>query len=230
MNFRTLILFSTIMLTTVAAFLSITDYQDKTYDMSAEYVFFSSTELKGFKPYRSKNNFNNQTGGFEDFPIVDNYYNSYFNTNSSSNYVNFSKNNQPITFKVHNSNGVTSSAVQGGGGDSGGLAFMSKRKSSGSNTASNTRSTASGINQSIYQSEMQNTRPIWFESQFGINDNGSLPDPGGNIDDECEDDVQFIPIPNGFWILIFFLTLYAFFKMDRITCLKRVIHSEEITI
>jgi hypothetical protein len=42
------------------------------------------------------------------------------------------------------------------------------------------------------------------------------PDPGGNADDECEDDIVFIPVPDGLPFLIFLSIAYALFIFVRV--------------
>lgn len=42
------------------------------------------------------------------------------------------------------------------------------------------------------------------------------PDPGGNADDSCEDDIVFIPVPDGLPFLIFLSIAYALFIFVRV--------------
>ena len=43
--------------------------------------------------------------------------------------------------------------------------------------------------------------------------NVGAPDPGGNYDDSCEDDIVFIPVPDGLFFMIFLSFLYAVWKI-----------------
>jgi hypothetical protein len=40
-----------------------------------------------------------------------------------------------------------------------------------------------------------------------------IPDPGGNIDDSCDDDIVFLPVPDGLYFLIFLGLIYALIKL-----------------
>jgi len=42
------------------------------------------------------------------------------------------------------------------------------------------------------------------------------PDPGGNVDDSCEDDIVFIPVPDGLPFLIFLSLAYALLILFRV--------------
>jgi hypothetical protein len=43
--------------------------------------------------------------------------------------------------------------------------------------------------------------------------NVGAPDPGGNFDDSCDDDIVFIPVPDGLFFMIFLSFLYAVWKI-----------------
>ena len=43
--------------------------------------------------------------------------------------------------------------------------------------------------------------------------NSGVPDPGGNDDDSCEDDVVFLPVPDGLPFLILLSLVYALLKL-----------------
>jgi len=40
-----------------------------------------------------------------------------------------------------------------------------------------------------------------------------IPDPGGNIDNSCDDDIVFLPVPDGLYFLIFLGLIYALIKL-----------------
>jgi len=46
--------------------------------------------------------------------------------------------------------------------------------------------------------------------------NVGAPDPGGNYDDSCEDDIVFIPVPDGLFFMIFLSFMYALLKFFRV--------------
>ena len=53
------------------------------------------------------------------------------------------------------------------------------------------------------------------EEPFSGSISPGLPDPGGNIDDSCEDDIVFLPVPDGLWYIIFLSFIYALIKVFR---------------
>lgn len=53
------------------------------------------------------------------------------------------------------------------------------------------------------------------EEPFSGSISPGLPDPGGNIDDSCEDDIVFLPVPDGLWYMIFLSCIYALIKIFR---------------
>ena len=184
----------------VIIYLVVIDYQDKAYYKNDQFTYFASTELKDFQPYNPK--FSTQ----KNFQSLNLDYENEANKLS----IIFPKQTGTIHEKEANTQNyisvdntfinITNRAISSPGIDNtGSLMTISTNKSTNS---SNNQSSQFSTN--IYKSEMLHAKLVWEEGLFELNSNVGLPDPGG------DEDILFIPIPDGFWLLLFCISLYTF--------------------
>ena len=195
------------MLFLVSIHLFISNHQDKTLG-DDQYVFYSTTEIKDFKPYKPKvnGNFNKQLNFPETDHISYGHELSIIYPYSTNNTVT-TTNNWYINNLLQNGYTTQKKNTQFTEGTTGGdLAFILRGKSSASETEHTAPSSQVAAN--IENIGLFSSKPLGFESQFGLNDNTEygLPDPGG-------DPTFFIPVPDGFKIMMFFVTLYLLWKL-----------------
>jgi hypothetical protein len=63
---------------------------------------------------------------------------------------------------------------------------------------------------SLKDNRFSSTAPLYEPFSGG---GAGIPDPGGNIDNSSDDDIVFLPVPDGLYYLIFLGLIYALIKL-----------------
>lgn len=214
MNHKTLISFLLFMIVLVIAYFAIiTVNQSSTQEGYGVTVLTPSVSYENFKPFRSKSANRNR-----EYPQVQNNIQPSLSQGSMLSSTSGSVKNGSIpavgernyaygqsSYNQHATHAASSSARSGGGSTlSGGTTGMTSFRAT-------TRNSASGITSS------KDSRPYAAspEEPFSGSISPGLPDPGGNSDDSCEDDIVFLPVPDGLWYMIFLSFIYALIKIFR---------------
>jgi hypothetical protein len=214
MNHKTLISFLLFMIVLVIAYFAIiTVKQSSTQGSYGVTVLTPSVSYENFKPFRSKN-----TNRKNQYPQVRNNMQPSLSQGSmlSSTSRNVKNGSIPAvgernyaygqsSYNRHATPAASSTARSGGvstlsGGTAGMTTFRATTRSSSSGTISS-----------------KDSRPyaVSPEEPFSGSISPGLPDPGGNSDDSCEDDIVFLPVPDGLWYMIFLSFIYALIKIFR---------------
>ncbi|MEA4935031.1 MAG: hypothetical protein VB102_00170 [Paludibacter sp.] len=92
------------------------------------------------------------------------------------------------------------------GGNATGIAFLgtSGRRTNGNGASSNTAGALA------YQDRKSSLSPSY--EPFSGGGTVGLPDPGGNADGSCDEDLVFLPVPDGLHFMIFLTLVYALLK------------------
>lgn len=214
MNHKTLISFLLFMIVLVIAYFAIiTVNQSSTQEGYGVTVLTPPVSYENFKPFRSKST---NRGGTEYPQVRSNVSPSFSRENMLSSASGSVKNGSIPTvegkkyaygqsyYNQHATPAASSSATSGAGTLAGGTAGMTAIRATA-------RSSSSGVMSS------KDSRPYATpaEEPFSGGISPGLPDPGGNIDDSCEEDVVFLPVPDGLWYMIFLSFIYAFVKIFR---------------
>ncbi|GAB1415685.1 hypothetical protein MASR2M117_10910 [Paludibacter sp.] len=207
MNTKNLISFIALLAVAAIVYFTISTYnstmQVEGYEVN---ILTLSKNFDGFKSYHSKgkSSFNNVQR-----PLNESAASSQFNNNSIKPSIGVS-NNSPVlgnstlspAYKSKNNQQKSSNS----GSNIGGGGFYASSRSSGQGS---TGGSSSGLATSNISSPFgdKNTR-FMAPPYSGAT---SVPDPGGDPDDECKDDVIFLPVPDGFWFLISLALTYFLF-------------------
>lgn len=213
MNHKTLISFLLFMILLVIAYFAIiTVNQSSTQESYGVTVLSPSVSYENFKPFRSKSASRNSV-----YPQVKNNMQSSLSQGSMLSYTSGSVNNGTIAtvdekkytygqsqYNQHATPAASSSARSGIGSLSGG------------NTG-NTSLRTPARSSSLGMMSSKDSRPYAAPSgePFSGSISPGLPDPGGNGDDSCEDDIVFLPVPDGLWYMLFLSFIYALIKIFR---------------
>lgn len=215
MNHKTLISFLLFMIVLVIAYFAIiTVNQSSTQESYGVTVLTPSVSYENIKPFRSKN-----TNRKNQYPQVRNNMqpslsqSSILSSTTSGNVKNGSiqavgERNYAYGQSSYNQHATltASSTARSGGAStlSGGTAGMTSFRATTKNSSSGITST-------------KDSRPYAAPSEepFSGSISPGLPDPGGNSDDSCEDDIVFLPVPDGLWYMIFLSFIYALIKIFR---------------
>lgn len=111
-------------------------------------------------------------------------------------------NEQSYGQAIGNQNSRSSSS--GGGGNAG----MSILTAPGRRTNNNSASSSNSL--IAYQDKKSSLSPTY--EPFSGGGTVGLPDPGGNVDDSCDEDLVFLPVPDGLPVLIILALIYALIK------------------
>lgn len=214
MNHKTLISFLLFMIVLVIAYFAIiTVNQSSTQESYGVTVLTPSVSYENIKPFRSKN-----TNRKNQYPQVRNNMQPSLSQSSMLSSTSGNVKNASIqsvnerkyaygqsSYNQHATPAVSSSTRSGGVSTlSGGTGGMSSFRAT-------TRNSSSG-NISSKDSRPYAASP---EEPFSGSISPGLPDPGGNSDDSCEEDVVFLPVPDGLWYMIFLSFIYALIKLFR---------------
>lgn len=214
MNHKTLISFLLFMIVLVIAYFAIiTVNQSSTQESYGVTVLAPSVSYEKFKPFRSKSTNRNR-----EYPQVRNNIQPSLSQGSMLSSTSVSVKNGSIpavgerkyaygqsSYNQHATPAASSTARSGGVNTlSGGTTGMTSFRAT-------TRNSSSGI------TSTKDSRPyaVPSEEPFSGSISPGLPDPGGNSDDSCEDDIVFLPVPDGLWYMIFLSFIYALIKIFR---------------
>ncbi len=207
MNYKSAILFIFLMIFSVNMYFIISEYHDKYVASNNPYDLYPVTQPQNITPYKpitnrgsfekQFNDFSNSEYSYQQPSIIYPYHISEPTEKNNFGYINNILRSGYTTQETKQIKSTGRWLTEDG------LTFFSRGKSSGreSNpTAYNSQIIANIENVGLFQSS-----PSGFQNQFNLNENTGIryPDPGG------DNDIVFIPVPDGLWILIFFLTLYA---------------------
>lgn len=196
----------------IAYFAIITVNQSSTQDSYGVTVLTPSAPYENFKPFRSKSSNKNSVypqtrNNIQPSLSQGSMLSSTTGTYKTDNRTNTEGNRYTYGQSYYNQHSTpTATATTGRSSTSGTL-------STGTTVNAPVKSMAKGT--SMTRMSSGNTRPFGAPSDDPFSDNISpgLPDPGGNSDDSCEDDIVFLPVPDGLWYMIFLSIIYALFKL-----------------
>lgn len=209
MNNKTLISFLALMVVVIIAFLAISTFNETSWERSYDVtVLRPSTSYQNFKSFQPKGRKNSSA-----YPQVKISPQNPFT--SESFLPQATKENTEIIGML-NSGGVRSSYRQSPSALSSGSAsgmFFPESSSRGSlnTTGKNAITSSPGV------SSTQGIKPYASNSNelFSGAISPGLPDPGGNIDNSGDDDIVFLPVPDGLFFMIFLSFIYALIKLIR---------------
>lgn len=216
MNHKTLISFLIFMIVLVIAYFAIiTVDQSSTQESYGVTVLTPSASYKNFKPFRSKS-----TNKSSEYPQVRSNIQPSLTQGSmlSSSSGSIKKGSIATVegkrytygqsrYNQHATPGTSLSGTSNAGGT---------LSSGGTVNRTSLRTPARGSSSGLMSSN--SSRPPYAapsEEPFSGSISPGLPDPGGNIDDSCEDDIVFLPVPDGLWYMIFLSFIYALIKVFR---------------
>lgn len=215
MKYKTIISFLIFAVISITVYLTVSTFFDlsrqrKNYGVT---VLSPSVSFRNVKNYQSRNRIT--------APV---YQNNIYNNNSSASgltpvaigsqtLARTSGSVKPNTFNSEQANGAISGSTYSGttsapsNGNSSGfvMSFVTGSRSSRTATTSNPGMLA--------LSETKSSSSPTYEPFSG--GTSGLPDPGGNADDSCEDDIVFLPVSDGLPFLIFLTLIYALIKFLR---------------
>lgn len=205
MNKRNLISFLALLVVAAIVYFTISTFYETVQEESYGVTILSpSKNFNGFKSYQSKGRHSNRGRSSLLSSSSPSLQSSNFPTNTS---VGVSDNsptlgNSPLSssYKPSNKQQKTN-ASNNGVGNSG---FYASSRSGNQSTAGSVASGSiptSNISKPFGENNTRFAAPPYTGTT-------SLPDPGGDPDDECIDDVIFLPVPDGFWFLISLALMY----------------------
>ncbi|OJV42557.1 MAG: hypothetical protein BGO29_11810 [Bacteroidales bacterium 36-12] len=213
MNKRNLISFLALLVVAAIVYFTISTFYETTQEGSYGVTILSpSKNFDGFKSYQSKGRHSNRGRSSLLSSSSPSIQSSNFSTNTS---VGVSDNspalgNSPLSSSYkpsskQNNTNTSSNSV----GNSG---FYASSRSGNQSTAGSVASGSiptSNISKPFGENNTRFAAPPYTGTT-------SLPDPGGDPDDECIDDVIFLPVPDGFWFLISLALMYTIFTFIKI--------------
>lgn len=192
-----------------AVYLTISTFYDKSegnrsYGVTVISPSVSFNHLKAFQPKAREVNsdYSQKNLSMQTFPSGNLDVQSPKRTINAVN-TGLSNNVQSYGQTMGNQNSGNSSSP---GGGNGGLALLS---TSGRRT-NNNNSAASSNSLMAYQDKKSSLSPTY--EPFSGGGTVGLPDPGGNADDSCDEDLVFLPVPDGLPFLIILSLIYALIK------------------
>lgn len=219
MKNRTFISFIALTVVAVIVYLAISTLYDSSYreDNYSEKLIYHPVSYDNFKSFRAS-----KSGNKSSVQMVSNnnkqvsYSSGQFHANEFSqnrevpgvvgvkNGKKYLKPVYNVTNTPNSSSSTTSDGISGGMLASGSASSTLPVNRLSKSSLSSSYSTASNGNN-------KNSTAAQYQP-FSENNSG-VPDPGGNDDDSCEDDVVFLPVPDGLPFLILLSLVYALLKL-----------------
>ena len=217
MNIKTIISFLTFMVVVVIAFLVIsTSYETTRQESYGSTILAPAVSYRNFKSFRPSAS----SGRNVTYPQLRPNTQTPFASQGflpqtapgkgAENTVMLSESSMKSSYRQGSYNLHSTSSTPSLARSSSGM-LMSGTTGRGS---ANTPSTSSAAVSSGLMSS-RDVRPFGAPSNqpFSGGISPGLPDPGGNLDDSCDDDIVFLPVPDGLWYMIFLSMIYALIKL-----------------
>lgn len=220
MKNRTFISFIALTVVAVIVYLAISTLYDSSYreDNYSEKLIYHPVSYDNFKSFRAS-----KSGNKSSVQMVSNnnkqvsYSSGQFHANEFSqnrevpgvvgvkNGKKYLKPVYNVTNTPNSSSSTTSDGISGG---------MLAAGSTYSTTLPVNRLSKSSLSSSYGTTSNRNDKNSTSAQYQPFSENNSgVPDPGGNDDDSCEDDVVFLPVPDGLPFLILLSLVYALLKL-----------------
>lgn len=225
MNYKTIISFLIFAVISIIVYLTVSTF----FDLSRERrnygvtVLSPSVSFKNVKNYQPRNHV-----------TPPQYLNNNINTSINSSRGALSS-TQTLSGTTSAINPKTYNSTQTNGSAIGGSYSKSTTSSNGNGNISgqmmpsvisgvrSNRSNATSPSGMIALQETKSSSSPTYEPFSG--GTSGLPDPGGNADDSCEDDIVFLPVSDGLPFLIFLTLIYALIKF-----LKDKVNSQRLYV
>jgi hypothetical protein len=223
MNNKTLISFLALMVVAVIVYFAISTFHDSTSrnNYYSEKLLTNPVSYKNFKSYRADGKGkpssvqmiakNDAQTAFSS-GMINNQNHSTRNTETTGvPGINSVKSGTQPAFNNQYSMNTPSSTNEGG--TSGMMASGSTLNRVSINNTGKT-STISSQSRTTNSGSRLSSNPQF--QPFSESNISGVPDPGGNADDSCEDDIVFIPVPDGLWYMILLSFVYGMIKLFRV--------------
>lgn len=221
MNYKTIISFLIFAVISIVAYLTISTI----FDLSQERRNYGVTVLSPSVSFKNVKNY--QPGNHVTTPSYQ--HNNIISTPKGSS-PGVLSNSQTLGVTTTNIDSKIYNTDQKNGSITGGSYLKSTTSSNGNGNIAgqmmpsihsggrNNRSTAGSASGMIALKETKSSASPTYEP-FSGGGTAGLPDPGGNADDSCEDDIVFLPVSDGLPFLIFLTLIYILIKIfrDKIT-------------